>query len=197
MMAGNWMTKPMTKMYDPSFVCVMCNTSKQQKRVTVNFQVSNHGPVCSCPDGYQGDPLSQCFRSRRGWIRAFLKVESLRAMKYFMMKHIRSLENIRTGICFCWTFHYLLKTMALPKRHAIGKFGLVSATFQFFRRKIVVRRGQHLDWSIYLQLHSLETYFLRSENIIEGREEMHKYIWDEKLNCPRAYLPGAVLGWKT
>merc|ERR1712088_574813 len=29
-------------------------------------KVSNHGPVCSCPDGYQGDPLSQCFRSRRG-----------------------------------------------------------------------------------------------------------------------------------
>merc|ERR1711963_1241990 len=29
-------------------------------------KVSNHGPVCSCPSGYQGDPLSQCFRSRRG-----------------------------------------------------------------------------------------------------------------------------------
>jgi len=27
-------------------------------------KVSNHGPVCSCPQGYQGDPLSQCFRSR-------------------------------------------------------------------------------------------------------------------------------------
>ena len=31
-----------------------------------DIQVSNHGPVCSCPSGYQGDPLSQCFQSRRG-----------------------------------------------------------------------------------------------------------------------------------
>jgi len=29
-------------------------------------QVRNHGVICSCPSGYQGDPLTSCFRSRRG-----------------------------------------------------------------------------------------------------------------------------------
>merc|ERR1712115_308486 len=30
-------------------------------------RVKDHGPICSCPSGYQGDPLSGCFpRSRRG-----------------------------------------------------------------------------------------------------------------------------------
>jgi len=28
-------------------------------------QVRNHGPVCACPAGFQGDPISHCFRSRR------------------------------------------------------------------------------------------------------------------------------------
>ena len=58
-------------------ICCVQNTKHHQKGLLmVNLQVSNHGPVCSCPDGYQGDPLSQCFRSRRGWIRNCAHFES-------------------------------------------------------------------------------------------------------------------------
>jgi len=32
--------------------------------LNANCQVKNHGPVCSCPAGYQGDPIVSCFRSR-------------------------------------------------------------------------------------------------------------------------------------
>jgi len=31
-----------------------------------NCKVVNHGAVCSCPSGYQGNPLSSCVSSRRG-----------------------------------------------------------------------------------------------------------------------------------
>ncbi|XP_023336883.1 neurogenic locus notch homolog protein 1 [Eurytemora carolleeae] len=29
-------------------------------------QVKNHGPICACPTGYQGNPLTSCFSARRG-----------------------------------------------------------------------------------------------------------------------------------
>ena len=169
----------------------------------VNFQVSNHGPVCSCPDGYQGDPLSQCFRSRRGWIRIIWKWKVLRALK--SIKHIRSLENIRRArTCFRWTFRYLLKTIALPKSTCNRETSVwFHQPFNSFTRKIVLRRHHRLDWSIYLQLHSLSIakrnifpHLSRVKIYQRNNQRMHKYIRDEKLNCPRAYLPGAVLGWK-
>jgi len=34
--------------------------------VNANCRVVNHASVCSCPEGYRGDPISQCFTSRRG-----------------------------------------------------------------------------------------------------------------------------------
>jgi len=34
--------------------------------VNAECRVVNHASVCSCPEGYQGDPLTQCHSSRRG-----------------------------------------------------------------------------------------------------------------------------------
>jgi len=34
--------------------------------VNAQCKVVNHGAICSCPQGYQGDPVNGCFRSRRG-----------------------------------------------------------------------------------------------------------------------------------
>ena len=145
-----------------------------------DIQVSNHGPVCSCPSGYQGDPLSQCFQSRRGW---------------FLCISMTFLKNRNIRICCCWTFRWLLKTIALPQRHAIEK---LRSGFNSFTRKIVGRRQimvglKHL-FTVTQSWYFKGSYFLRSENI-SPQWKMHKYIRDKKLNCPRAYLPGAVLGW--
>ena len=124
---------------------------------------------------------------------------------YYDKKHIRSLENIRRArTCFRWTFRYLLKTIALPKTTCNRETSVwFHQPFNSFTRKIVLRRHHRLDWSIYLQLHSLgianNNIFshLSRVKIYQGNNQrMHKYIRDEKLNCPRAYLPGAVLGWK-
>jgi len=32
--------------------------------INADCQAKNHGPVCACPSGYEGDPLTSCFRSR-------------------------------------------------------------------------------------------------------------------------------------
>ena len=61
--------------------------------VNANCRVVNHASVCSCPEGYRGDPISQCFTSRRGWWRV---------MWQFTVRFIEINEYLLKPYVLCW-----------------------------------------------------------------------------------------------
>lgn len=161
-------------------------------------KVSNHGPVCSCPDGYQGDPLSQCFRSRRGWNDLsdclFLDV---RAMKDIVIIHIISVEvpkfvSIRLSNAF-------LKLSFELKYHAIRKVWSGFQPVRFFHKKITLRNSEIWSMRVYLQSYSLDVAlkcpFRNERQFNIAMKMMHKYIerWKVELSLCLLRLQSARL----